>query len=294
MEMKNSARRTRVFVAALALGLVIGAQATGLFSVSSPGGATESAASNSPSGEERRSPGEGVGLRPANLPGISLRAKDGSRTEVAKPSPQVLAKAWEQSTIRLKYLDRCQQSGKCIGFDDSQAYSYDLDVRRQQAQEVRDFTRIALAWQTQHGGAFPEEAQKIGRYFLMTGNDDVKEAALDLMDHAPTTPENMRACLQGLGASASAPLMRDFMKSKMPSACADEANAAMCIAFIRHTMRFGGENFQKEFARRSLEITNEKTYPVLAQIERQQDPRSIKRLYFRVNRQEYQRMVRGG
>jgi hypothetical protein len=191
MEVNKSARRTRVFAAALALGLVIGAQAYFSGSISTPGGVTEKASVKSPSGEERKSPGTEAGLRPAALPGISFRGG-------LKPTPSELSKAWTQSTTRLKYLDRCERSGKCAGFDDSAAYSYDLDLRRQQAAELRDFKRIALEWQDQHGGVFPHEAEMVGRFFLATGNDDVKEAALSLIEAAPITKENLDACFSAV------------------------------------------------------------------------------------------------
>ena len=116
MEVNKNARRTRVFAAALALGLVVGAQATGVFngggsaSLSTPGGLTETAAAKSPSSDERKSPGTEAGLRPAALPGNPL-----------KLTPPQLAVAWSQSTSRLKYLDRCEQSGTCAAFDDSAA-----------------------------------------------------------------------------------------------------------------------------------------------------------------------------
>lgn len=293
MEMKNGAPRTRVFGAALALGLIIGAQAYFSFPGSTPGGVNEKAVSNTPSGEEHESPGEGAGLRPA-LPGISLKSSNGERIEVLKPTASQLSKAWTQSTTRLKYLDRCERSGKCVGFDDSEAWSYDLDLRRQQAAELRDFKRIALAWQEQHGGVFPEEAQVVARYFLATGNDDVKEAALDLIEAAPVTAENLRTSLVAIETSASAPLMTRFMKGKLVAACSEASYAPMCVSFIKHTMRLGGENLQRAFARRSLEITNEHTIRALVHAERQLDPRSTKRLDMRLNREEWQRMQRGG
>ncbi len=294
MEVKNSARRTRVFGAALALGLVIGAQAF----FSAPGGVNEKMAPTSPRGEERRQSPEGEAeLRSAPSSGISSRstsAAANARAYAVKPTAQQLAKSWTQSTTRLKYLDRCQQSGTCKGFADDQPWSSDLDIRRQQASELRDFNQIALEWQEQHGGAYPDEAVKIARYFLLNGNDDVKEVALEMMQNAPVTSENLDACLRAIEGSASAPLMTDLMKSKMVAACSEASFAPRCVSFIKKAMRFGGEKLQKAFARHSLEITNERTVRVLAQIERQQDPRSEKRLFMRLNREEWQRMQRGG
>ena len=153
-------------------------------------------------------------MRPAAVSGISLIAADGKRVVVDAPTKPQLAKAWLQSTTRLKYLDRCEQSGKCAGFDNSAAYTYDLDVRKQQAAELRDFTRVARAYQRANGGDLPVEAQKVARYFLSSGNDDVKEAALGLMKYAPLTPENIKSSLRSLEDSADASLARDLLKSK--------------------------------------------------------------------------------
>ena len=167
-------------------------------------------------------------------------------------------------------------------------------MTRPQAAELRDFKKIALEWQEQHGGVFPREAEMVGRYFLSTGNDDVKEAALALMEAAPISVDNVRACLGSIESSASAPLMTSLMKSKLVAACSEAEYAPMCVSFIKHSMSAGGENLQKAFARNSLEITNPFTARVLAQVERQQSPRSLKRLYLRLNREEYERMQRRG
>lgn len=307
MEVKNTAPRTRVLVAALALGLTIGATAV----VPALVGPAPNGKTTSPSGEDPTSPVPAAGLRPAVGPGNSTARAgaapvgsagagtasgptSGATTEaVAADGASELATRWKQSTTRLKYLDHCQQTANCAGFDDSQAYSYDLDVRRQQARELEDFTKIAQAWRDEHGGGdLPSEAQDVARYFLKTGNDDVKDAAIKLISLAQPSPENMQATLTAVEDSASGPLMKAFAKSSLAQACADEAYAQQCKAFIAHEMKMGGENVQKTLARYSLELMNEHTAPLFTEIERRQDPRSDKREFLRLNREEYQRLAR--
>jgi hypothetical protein len=291
MELKSGARRARVFAAALALGLVIGAH--GYFFSPTASGGLKKSAPNSPSGEEQQSPGEGTGLRPAS-PGKSL-VSNVKAAQVAAPVGSELETAWKQSTIRMSYLESCEKSQTCTGFDTSEPYSYDLDVRRQTAREIEDFTKIANAWQAEHGGDFPEEAQKLARYFLDTGNDDVKEAALKLIELAPLSEANVTSAFGAVQTSTSGPLMTSFLKGTLaPAACADSSFASTCVSFIAHTVRIGGEGVQKALARNSLNIESKLTVASLAAAEKQSSPRSINRLMYRLNRQEFQRQERGG
>lgn len=289
MEIRKSSRgsRTRVLVAALALGLVIG-----VYAMLSNGGASSTSetlfekhngAPGMPSGESRvQSPGQESGLRPDSRPGISLAPAG------------FLETAWKQSTARMKYLDHCQQTTTCSGFDNSEPSSYDLDVRKQTARELRDFTLIALAWKKQRGGDLPEEAQTVARYFLSTGNDDVKEEALVLIGLAPSSRENLHVALSALQGSASGPLMTSFLKGAVATWCSERDLSPQCVSFIRERFQIGGEGVRKALARQSLAITNEYTAPLLAKLEKRQDPRSQVALYLRLNNEEFARFQRGG
>lgn len=295
MEVKNSASRMRVFAAALGLGLVIGAYSY----VTSPDGSfyssggTGQSAPKSPSGEKPSSPGAATGLLPASAPGKSLPAPfTGSLGTTPVLTP--LQIAWRQSTIRMKYLDQCERSGTCAAFENDQAWSYDLDVRRQTAAELEAFTSIAQSWKTEHGGDLPEEAQKLARYFLETGNDDVKEAALGLILLAEPSEANVSASLQAVAHSASGPLVKFLLTSKIVDTSATAAYAPMWNSFINETMKTGGEGVQKNVARYSLNILSEQTMASLAQVEKQQAPRSKNALYLRLNREEFERQRRGG
>ncbi len=290
MEVKNKASRTRVFVAALGLGLVIGAHSYFASLGPSPIGVRQSTP-KSPSGEEPSSPGEGAELRPAATPGKS-KAVAGATS--SRPPQTTLQTAWTQSTIRMKYLDQCELSGTCADFNNEQAWSYDLDVRRQTARELEDFTKIAEAWKAERGGDLPEEAQSIARYFLSTGNDDVKEAALGLISLAEPSEKNVRVALQAVADSASGPLVKVLLTGPLAKTSADPAFAPTWNSFIQRTMTTGGEGVQKNIARYSLNITSELTEPTLAQAAKRQSPRSQNALYFRVNHDESSRSRHGG
>jgi hypothetical protein len=275
MEVKKSASRMRVLAAALGLGLVIGAHSYFSSTGSSPDEARQSAPT-SPSGEEPSSPGAAVGLRPAVGPGKSIAASKGL---IAPPTPTQLQTAWTQSTIRLKYLDQCEHSATCSAFNNEQPWSYDLDVRRQTAKEIEDFT---------------EEAQEIARYFLSTGNDDVKEAALGLIILAEPSEQNIRVALHAVADSVSGPLFKVLLTGPLAETSADPRFAPTWNSFINRTMKTGGEAAQKTVARYSARIFSEQTRRALAQAEKKQSPRSLSALYFRVNREEFDRSQHGG
>jgi hypothetical protein len=290
MEVKKSASRMRVLAAALGLGLVIGAHSYFSSTGSSPDEARQSAPT-SPSGEEPSSPGAAVGLRPAVGPGKSIAASKGL---IAPPTPTQLQTAWTQSTIRLKYLDQCEHSATCSAFNNEQPWSYDLDVRRQTAKEIEDFTAIANTWKAEHGGDLPEEAQEIARYFLSTGNDDVKEAALGLIILAEPSEQNIRVALHAVADSVSGPLFKVLLTGPLAETSADPRFAPTWNSFINRTMKTGGEAAQKTVARYSARIFSEQTRRALAQAEKKQSPRSLSALYFRVNREEFDRSQHGG
>ena len=291
MEVKNTAPRMRVLVRlALGLGLVIGAHSYFTSSGSRPADARQSAP-KTPSSEAPPSPGAAAGLRPAVGPGKSITVNG---VQIAQPTRTQLQTAWNQSTIRMKYLDQCERSGTCSAFNNEQPWSYDLDVRKQTARELEDFTTIAETWKTEHGGDLPDEAQTIARYFLSTGNDDVKEAALALISLAEPCEQNVQVALHAVADSASGPLVKDLLTSPLAQTSADAAYAPMWNSFINRTMKTGGEGVQKNVARYSLNIMSEQTLPTLAQAAMKQAPRSLNALYFRVNRQEFERSQHGG
>ena len=288
MEVNQSALRSRVLYAVLLIvGLVVGAQ-TIRFSKE------ESGTQKSPSGEAHASPGGAAVLRQLAPSGKSQAAAVVAVSAAAGvvADPDSLKTRWKQSSARLKYLDHCAHED-CAGFDQSKAWTYDINVHRETAREIGDFAALAVEWRDDHG-VFPAEASGVAQYFLQTGNDDVKEAALKLMDLAPVTADRMRASIGAVQTSASGPLMKVFLKSHMIESCAESNYASMCVHFIARAMEKGGANVQQTLARYSLQITNEKTAPILEQIEARQDPRSLTREYLRLNREEWRRFQRGG
>lgn len=294
MEIKpTSATRTRVFVAVLALGVIAGALGLRETSVGTP---------ESPSAESPQKPGvasESVaGSRAA--PGISILASGSAAAPVAqkifvaKPTATQLQTAWTQSAIRMKYLGACAQSHKCIGFDTSEPYSYDLDVSRQNAREIEDFTQVVKVWMETKGVEMPEEAQTIARYFLKTGNDDVKDAAIRLLDLAKPSAANLQSVAGALSSSSSGPLMKVFLKSELVKGCADRSLASICVSLVDRVVRKGSEGMQRVLARHSFSVYNPYTARVLVRFERSESPRSQNRLNLRLNREEAERFQRGG
>ena len=214
----------------------------------------------------------------------------------ASPSRDQLSTVWKQSTTRLKYLDHCSQTDNCAGFDSSEPSSYDIDVNRQTAREIEDFTRLAQVWAKERGLAvLPEEAQTVARYFLANGNDDVKDAALKLLDLAPVNQVNLSAALSALKTSASAPLMRTLATTELvKNACGQQSFAPTCLAFVKERNQHGGEYLQRMLAKHSLAFTNEYTLAYWKQQERSVSPRSIKAQYLRANNHEAEMMAKGG
>lgn len=239
-----------------------------------------------PSSEERESPGESAGLRPAAPSGKSQAPNDAPVT-VTRVYTKTHEMRVRQSLARLSFLDHCVHAD-CPGFKVSEAWSYDVDVNKQLAQEINEYATLA--------GSTPE-AEKAARYFLANGNDDVREAALQLLAQAEVSRESMQSVFGAMAQTTSSPLMKQFLKSKFAAACGDEAYANLCIAWIKDRMLHGGENVQKALARYSLEITNEYTAPLLAKYERieaKRDPFSLKTRYLRANNAEFGRLQRNG
>ncbi len=276
----------RVFVAVLGLGVIVGAFSS----------RTQKSTPSSPSSEEQINPGSV--LMPASLrtlPGISLSSSEVKTTSAAaSEQANPLVTAWKQSTARMKYLDHCADAGDCSGFDNTEAYSYDLDVHRQLAGEIDDFAKLTKSWMNVRGGDMPEEAQTLARYFLKTGNDDVKDSALRLIDIAPVSITNLKASIDAVEDSSSGPLMKVFLKSQMVKSSGDQSYAGLFVSLIERTMRKGSEGEQKALAKSGLALYNPYTAGALAKFEQSESPRSQKRLYLRLNREEYQRFQRGG
>ena len=296
--MNSSASRTRVFVAVLALGLIAGA--IGFRAESGAPDSANSEAHDSKSSGTVVASGAFTGSANAiTTPGISLissgeKSATVHKVFVTKPTLSQLQTAWKQSTIRMKYLDACTKSGKCAGFDSSEAYTYDLSVRQATARELEDFAQIQKVWMSTNGGDMPAEGQLLARYFLSHGNDDVKDAAIRLIDLAKPSVLNMQTVAEALTHSSSGPLMKVFLKSELVKSCAERSYAAVCVGLVNRTIQRGGEGVQKTLARHSLLIMNPYTARSFARFEQSESPRSQKRKYLRLNREEYQRYQRGG
>ncbi len=282
---KTSVVRLRVFAAVLALGLIAWAFGSRSPLASSP---------ISPSSEQRNNSGSASGEQPQALPENSLPVNVGHAVFTSPPNETQLQTAWKQSTVRLKYLDHCATESVCTGFDNSEASSYDLDVRRQTAREIDDFVQISETWMAAQGGDLPQEAQTIAQYFLKTGNDDVKEAALKLIDLAKPSSDNLRAALNAVQNSSSGPLVKDLAQTDLIKSCAERELASMCVSFVRNRSLKGGEGVQKALARNSGAFMNEFTLAAFVAWENAESPRSQKRYFIEVTRVDFLRGQRGG
>lgn len=275
---KNNGPRLRAFAFALVI-VGLGLVAT-----------HHSSAPVAQSGEDRQSPEESAGLRPAGSSGTSFSrpletqsaAKRGGESYTITRETRL-----KQSAARLKYLDHCAHV-ECPNFNAQNPWSYDLDVNKQIARELEDYALLSRN---------PDEIEKVARYFLKTGNDDIKEAALELLAKSPITENNMKTAFVAMSETVSAPLTKQFLKSPFAMACSDRQYASLCSAWIKDRMRRGGENVQKTLARYSLDLTNESTASLFAQLERreaQRDPFSLKTRYLRANNAEFGRQRNGG
>ena len=289
---KSGVSRTRVLAAALSLGVIIGAFGFARSNVSTPSriGAQETQSPEEGVAASQSTPSSGISL----MTGAPQSASHVEKVFVANPTEDQMQVAWKQSTTRMKYLDHCEKSESCVGFDMSQPYSYDLDVRRQTAQEIRDFTALAREWMKQRSGRLPEEAQTIARYFLSSGNDDVKIEALKLIDLAPPSLENFRASLAAMKESASAPLMTVLMKSEIIKLGSDPEYSPVLVEFLKERMQRGGEAVRRELAKRSYTLMNDQTDAFWASQFRKATPGSVIWRYLSSNVGERNTFKKGG
>ncbi len=290
---KSRVSRTRVLAAALLLGVIAGAFGFARSNGSSPSrlGAQETQSPEEGVAASQSTPSSGISFI---LNGSPQNTSSAQKVSVRKPNEDPMLVAWKQSTTRMKYLDQCERSESCVGFDQSEPYSYDLDVRRQTAREIRDFTQLTREWMRQRGGALPDEAQTVARYFLSTGNDDVKEAALKLIDLAPPSLENFRAALGAMKESASAPLMTVLMKSEIIKLGSEPDYTPVLLEFLKERMQRGGEAVRRELAKRSYALMNEKTDAFWVKQFRRSTPGSVVWRHLSLNVGERNSFKKGG
>lgn len=221
--------------------------------------------------------------------GSSLAAMGGSHRSRVTKSSRDFQDGWIQSTERMRNLVECAASEACP-FPKDQPYSYDLAVHTALALEIRRFNQLVRS-RTDASG-FPESAAGIARYFLAASNDDVKEAALELIALAPPSEANMESVIDALRKSVSAPLYRKGFDELRRYAGEDQPPEL--DQFIREVVVRGPHFASIEAARATLSFMNPGNVEDYIKFTRELPVRSKTRFFMELNLQEYERLRTGG
>lgn len=242
-------------------------------------------------GESReQSPGGGTMRSPS--PGkFSDQAAHQVEDQSFKERVEMLEREWTQSTSRLKYLESCLDSDGCE-FSSDEPWTYDFDAHMAIALELREFTNTVRDYRELRGGELPQEAQGVARFFLLQGNDDVKEAALDLISLAPVSKPNLDATVVALNETASGELMRKGL-TELRRYSGTEWSAKV-DRFLIQKVSTGTTQVAREVARGALDFMNEKNLKQYQELLRKIPTRSQAHLYLRLNIEEAQRLHQGG
>jgi hypothetical protein len=217
------------------------------------------------------------------LPKLTAKTPPGSEAP--------LAKAWKQSTIRLKYLDNCVQNQNCEAFSQAEPSSYYLETRMAQAQELRDFTAIAVAWKEQYGGqALPAEAKQIAEHFLKTGDDYVKDEALDLADLCEPDRNQRDALVEALMKTGDGSIMEKAMNGVLKKYKGD----ALVDRMLIHQAAVGSTKVQAAIAKNAMTMLTAENHSLFEVVSTRFEPRSPTASYWRANLAESRRMQEGG
>ena len=205
--------------------------------------------------------------------------------------PKPIAEAWKQSTARLKYLDRCVKSQHCEGFSQESPDDYYLETRLAQAAEILEFKKIATEWQIAFGGSqLPKEAFEIAKHFLKTGDDYVKDAALELVADTEPSFQERDALLKALSDSGSGPLYEKAMRGALLKYKGDP----LVDRLLLYQAARGATKVQSVIAMQSLPFLTGENQGLFEIVASKKNQRSMEAAYWRANFAEKERMNEGG
>ncbi len=214
-----------------------------------------------------------------------------AKSEKKGLEPRPIAEAWKQSTARLKYLDRCVKSQNCEGFSQESPDDYYLETRLAQAAEILEFKKIATEWQTAFGVTqLPKEAFDIAKHFLRTGDDYVKDAALELVADTQPTLQERDALLKALSDSGSGPLYEKAMRGALLKYKGDP----LVDRLLLYQAARGATKVQSVIAMQSLPYLTGENQGLFEIVASKKNQRSMEAAYWRANFAEKERMNEGG
>lgn len=202
---------------------------------------------------------------------------------------------WSRSLSEIKRLESCLESETCKFSHDTPA-SYDLSVHKEIAREVRSLetlVRSELKTDPQAESSLQLTAEELARDLLLnSGNDDVREASIDLIALFPPKDTNMMSVMHAIETTASGPLaarglieLRRYVESGF---------AKEIETLLLKILQYGPEAVSREIARGSLPFLTPGNAQTYSQLMNQLPARSLTRRYLRLNIEEYERMQNGG
>ena len=196
---------------------------------------------------------------------------------------------FEQSVQRLKYLDFCSKNESC-DFSHETAQSYQLEVQAELEFQLRDLKEF-IQLKMNQGQSVSEEAQTLARYFVFSGGDRVKLAAIEILNLAPISRENLMSMLAGVERSSSPLVMRAGLKES--ERYLDAPERAAIETFQINAITRGTHAIQLEAARNGEFMCGDRAGDFAA-IEREAEPRSQVRQFLQLNREECRHRLQGG